>query len=130
MSGKLLTLVDSAMQPNEPGNQSAPGSAAVGGLVIVNQLTLIPSRNNPFEFELEVCLGLWVGQFACQGAVEVINGAEVVAILARNDGELVVRMSRVWVDFGGQTIVSFGRAPVALLVLVDELCLTIAGEVA
>jgi hypothetical protein len=60
----------------------------------------------------------------------VVNGAEMVAVFARDNGQLVVRVSRFWVQFGGKTIVSLGRAPVALLVLLDELGFTVAGKVA
>jgi len=97
--------------------------------MVVDELTLLPRRNDAFELGLEVCLGLRVRVFAGQRAVQMIDGAEVVAVLARDDGELILRMARVGVQLGSQAVVSLGGAPVALLVLVDQLGLAVAGEV-
>jgi hypothetical protein len=90
---KVLALVNPAMQSDEPGNESASCVVTVGRLVVVDQLTLLPRRNDALELGLEVCLGLWVRVFAGQRAVQVVDGAEVVAVFARDDGELVLGMA-------------------------------------
>jgi hypothetical protein len=97
--------------------------------VIVDQLALFPGSYYALKLGLEIALCLGVRQLACKRAVEVIYGAEVVTVLARDDGELIVGMSRVWVQFSGKTIVSLCRTPVAFLVLLDELRFAIAGEI-
>jgi hypothetical protein len=97
--------------------------------VIVDQLPFFPRSYYALELGLKIALRLRVRQFAAKGAVKVVYGAEVVAILARDDGELVVRVARVWVQLSGKAIVSFRRAPVALLVFLDELSFAVAGEV-
>jgi hypothetical protein len=97
--------------------------------VVVDQLPFFPSSYNALELGLEIALRLRVWQFTTKRAIEVVYGAEMVAILARDDGKLVVRVSRVWVQLGGKTIVSLGRAPVALLVLLDELGFAVAGQI-
>ena len=129
VGGKFLALVDLAVQANEPGDESA-ASIAVGGLVVVDELALVPGSKNAPKFGLEVGLGLWVRLLAGQGAVEMVDGAEVIAVLAGNDSQLVVGMTRVGVDVGGEIVVAFCGAPIALLVLVDELGLAVAGQVA
>jgi hypothetical protein len=63
----------------------------------VDQLALFPSNQYAFELGLQVALCLGVGLLAGKRAVEMVHGAEVVAILARDDGELVVRMAGVGV---------------------------------
>jgi hypothetical protein len=60
----------------------------------------------------------------------VVYAAEVVAVLTRNYGKLVLRMSGVWVDLRSQIVVSLRGAPVALLVLLDEFGFAVAGEIA
>jgi hypothetical protein len=129
VGGEFFALVYLAVQANEPGDESAAG-VTVRRLVVVDELALVPGSEDAPEFRLEVGFGLRVGLLAGQRAIEVVDRAEVVAVLAGDDGQLVVCMARVGVDVGGEVVVAFGGAPVALLVLVDELRLAVAGQVA
>jgi len=45
-------------------------------------LALVPGGDDALELGLEIGLGLGVGQLACERAVEVVDGAEVVAVFA------------------------------------------------
>jgi hypothetical protein len=56
----------------------------------------------------------------------VVDGTEVVAIFTRDDSKLVLRMARIWIQLGRQTIVSLCGAPIALLVFLDQLSLAVA----
>lgn len=60
----------------------------------------------------------------------MVYAAEMVAVFACYYGELVRGMPRVWVDLGGQIIISLGGAPIAFLVLLNELGFAVTGEVA
>ena len=60
----------------------------------------------------------------------MIYTAEVVAVLARDYCELVWRMPRIWIYLCGEIVVAFSRAPVALLVFLNEFGFAVAGEIA
>ena len=60
----------------------------------------------------------------------MVYAAEVVTVLAGDYCELIRRMSRIWVYLCGQVVVTFGRAPIAVLVLLDEFGFAVAGEIA
>ena len=49
----------------------------------------------------------------------MVYGTEMVSILTRNDGELVVRVSGVGIDVRGQVIVTDGRTPFALFIIAE-----------
>ena len=53
----------------------------------------------------------------------------MVAVFARDNGKLIVCMSRVGVYLSGEVVVAFGGAPVALLVLINEFGFAVAGEI-
>jgi hypothetical protein len=129
VSGEFLALVYLAVQADKPSDESAAG-VTVRRLVVVDELALVPGSEDAPEFRLEVGFGLRVGLLAGQRAIEVVDRAEVVAVLAGDDGQLVVCMARVGVDVGGEVVVALCGAPVALLVLVDELRLAVARQVA
>lgn len=60
----------------------------------------------------------------------MVYAAEVVAVLAGDYCELIRRMSGIWVYLCGQVVVTFGWAPIAVLVLLDEFGFAVAGKVA
>jgi hypothetical protein len=129
VSSKLLSLVYSTMKSHEPGNEGTPSIVAVRRLMVIDQLTFFPGGDYALELGLKVALCLRVRQLTGQRTVEVVYGAEVVAIFARDDGELVVGMARVGVQFSGQAIVSLCGAPVALLVLLYKLGFAVTGKI-
>lgn len=53
----------------------------------------------------------------------------MITVFARDNRQLVLRVARVGIYFGGQTIISFGGSPIALLVFLDELGLAVAGKI-
>jgi hypothetical protein len=59
----------------------------------------------------------------------VIDSAEVVAILARDDGKLVVRMPRVRVQFCSKPVVALCGPPIALFVLLRDDGFAVTGQV-
>ncbi len=60
----------------------------------------------------------------------MVYAAEVIAILASDYCELIRRMTRIWIYLCGKVIVTFGGAPVAVLVLLNEFGFAVAGQVA
>ena len=60
----------------------------------------------------------------------MVHATEVITVLARNYGELIRCVSRVWVNLSRQIVISLGGAPIALFVLIDEFGLAVAGEIA
>lgn len=98
--------------------------------MVVDQLALLPRSNDALKLGFKVALRLGIRQFAGERAVKVVDRAEVVAVFARDDCQLVVRMARVWVQFGSKAIVSLCRSPIAFLVLFDQLSFAVAGQVA
>lgn len=97
MRSELLAFVDLAVESDEPRDQCASSICSIRGLLVVNQLALFPSDYYALELGLKVALRRWIGQLASKRTVQVINGAEVVAILARDDGKLVMGVSGVGV---------------------------------
>lgn len=88
--------------------------------MVVDQLSLVPRTDDALELQLQIALRLRVWLLTSQRAVEVVHGAEVVTVLARDDSELVVRMAGIWVEFIGELVEAHRWAPFALLRL---LCL-------
>lgn len=98
--------------------------------MVVDELPIVPCSYDALELGREVGLGRRVWLFACKRAVEVVYAAEVIAVLAGDYCELIRRMSGIWVYLCGQVVVTFGWAPIAVLVLLDEFGFAVAGKVA
>lgn len=125
---ELLAFVALAVQSNKPSNQGTTSSIAIWRLVVVDKLAAFPCMNNSLEFKLEILLGLGIRVFAGEGAVDVIDGTEMIAIFARNDSQLIMRVAGFRTNLCGQTVVSDSWAPIAVFVA-SQFCLSVAGKI-
>lgn len=63
--GKLLALVQLAVQPDKPRDQSTT-RISLGVFVVVDKLAIIPCSNDALKFGGQVGFGLRVRLFACK----------------------------------------------------------------
>ena len=126
---EIVPFVTLAVQSNKPRIEGACRIGAVCRSVTVDQLPLFPSSHDPLEFQFKISLGLGIRVLACERTVNVVYCAEVVSVLSRNDGQLVMRVSRIRIYISSQVVIPYSGPPLALLV-VAEFGFAVSGEVA